>query len=219
MFTHRPHRTFSPAGEGGSSGSVQGIDVSKFQGKVDFAAVKGAGKSFCFVKATEGNTEVDPDFAHNFAASKAAGLMTGAYHFYISHDAADTQFANYSKAVTLEAGDLPPVVDIESLASNSPNGWQDTLRDFLGMLEQHYGAQPIIYSGVSFANSYLGGFEDYPLWIANYTSAAQPHVPADWKVWSFWQYSSTGKVAGVAGDVDLDTFNGQESQLRKFLLT
>ncbi|MEL7093140.1 MAG: GH25 family lysozyme [Pseudomonadota bacterium] len=208
----------SPAGEGASGMAVQGIDVSKYQGKIDFGAVKAADKSFVFVKATEGDTGVDPSFASNIAASRAAGLMTGAYHFYISHDAAESQFANFSKHVSLGAGDLPPVVDIENLASHSPDGWQNTLRQFLQLLEKHYGVQPIIYSGVSFANSYLSGFQDYPLWVAQYTSAPQPKVPADWKVWSFWQYSQSGNVAGIAGAVDLNCFNGAEAQLRKFLI-
>lgn len=94
----------SPAGEGASGMAVQGIDVSKYQGKIDFGAVKAADKSFVFVKATEGDTGVDPSFASNIAASRAAGLMTGAYHFYISHDAAESQFANFSQRVLPAVG-------------------------------------------------------------------------------------------------------------------
>ncbi|WP_299694989.1 GH25 family lysozyme [uncultured Tateyamaria sp.] len=196
-----------------------GIDVSKWQGgDIDYATVKDNGMAYVFVKATEGNTEVDPDFARNFANAKAAGLLVGAYHFFITGDAPQTQFDNYSKAVTLRAGDLPPVVDIETLDGGTAAEVPGALQQFLDLLEQHYGTPPIIYSGESFANSDLNGFGNYPLWVAEYTSASSPKLPRGWDTWTFWQYSQSGKVAGIDGAVDLNRFNGDAAQLNTYLI-
>ena len=201
------------------SAEVSGVDVSKWQGSdIDYAAVKADGNAYVFVKATEGNTEVDPDFAENFAKAKAAGLLVGAYHFFITGDTPQRQFENYSGAVTLGTGDLPPVVDIEKLTGGTAAQVPGELQQFLDLLQQHYGVQPIIYSGESFANTDLDGFGTYPLWVAEYTSASRPKVPEGWKTWAFWQYSQSGTVSGINGNVDLNRFNGTEAQMRKYLI-
>jgi lysozyme len=194
------------------AGEVQGVDVSKWQGTIDFAKIKAAGMSYVFVKATEGITGVDPDYARNIAAARAAGLVAGSYHFYETNDDPSAQFGNFRQHADVKPGDLPPVVDIEVLAQGSRPDWAGDLKSFLAQMEQAYGARPILYSGVSFANEYLAGFGDYPLWVAEYTSASTPKVPTGWTTWTFWQYSQSGSVAGVDGAVDMDRFNGTAAQ-------
>lgn len=192
---------------------VQGVDVSKYQGMIDFAKIKAAGMSYVFVKATQGITGVDPDYVHNIAAARAAGLVAGAYHFYETNDDPSAQFGNFKQHADVKPGDLPPVVDIEVLAQGSRPDLANDLKSFLVLLEQAYGAKPILYSGVSFANEYLTGFGAYPLWVAEYTSAPAPKVPTGWSTWTFWQYSQSGTVAGICGAVDMDRFNGTAAQL------
>jgi lysozyme len=177
---------------GAASGEVAGVDVSKWQGAVDFGKIKAAGMTYVFVKAT--------------------GLVVGSYHFYETNDDPSAQFGNFRQHADVKPGDLPPVVDIEVLASNSRPDLADDLKSFLAQMEQAWGVRPILYSGVSFANEYLAGFGDYPLWVAEYTSAPTPKVPMGWTTWTFWQYSQSGTVAGVDGAVDMDRFNGTATQ-------
>jgi lysozyme len=92
------------------------------------------------------------------------------------------------------------------------------LRDFLGLIEGRYGVKPILYSGLSFAAAQLQGFGDYPLWLAEYTSAPMPRIPGGWKTWTFWQYSQDGRIDGVDGAVDLDRFNGDLNALKALLV-
>jgi lysozyme len=197
---------------GAAGGVVAGVDVSKWQGAVDFGKVKAAGMTYVFVKATEGITGVDPDYARNVAAARAAGLVVGSYHFYETNDDPSAQFGNFRQHADVKPGDLPPVVDIEVLASNSRPDLAGDLKSFLAQMEQAWGVRPILYSGVSFANEHLAGFGDYPLWVAEYTSAPVPKVPTGWTTWTFWQYSQSGTVAGVPGEVDMDRFNGTQAE-------
>jgi lysozyme len=201
-----------------TSAVITGVDVSKWQGVVDFAKIKAAGHRYAFVKVTQGATGVDPDYARNIAAARTAGLAAGSYHFYSTdHDAA-SQFANLSAHLDLKPGDLPPVVDIEVFAQNSLPGLSTQLKAFLDSIEQRYRAKPILYSGLSFAAQNLSGFGDYPLWLAEYTNAPAPRMPAGWAQWTFWQFSQTGHVVGVNGAVDLDRFNGGEDQFKALLI-
>lgn len=194
--------------------AAAGVDLSKWQGDVDFARIKAAGMAYVFVKVSQGATGVDPQYARNIAGARAAGLIAGSYHFYTTDHDADAQFANLSAHLDLKAGDLPPVVDIEVLAQNSLPDLPAQLKRFLDAIESKYAVKPILYSGLSFAAQHLSGFGDYPLWLAEYTSAPAPRLPAGWSHWTFWQYSQSGSVAGVNGAVDLDRFNGDLDALR-----
>lgn len=208
----------APATGSVSADAVVGVDLSKWQGAVDFAKIRAAGKTYVFVKLTEGDDDVDPDYVRNVADARAAGLYTGSYHFYSTADTAQAQFDNLSKHLDLKPGDLPPVIDIEVLSQNSLPDLASELTTFLGLIESRYGVKPIIYSGENFANTQLKGFADYPLWLAEYTGAPQPQLPLDWSAWTFWQHSQSGRVDGVDGDVDLDRFNGDLDQLRALLI-
>jgi lysozyme len=198
---------------------VNGVDLSKYQGAVvDFAKIKGAGKSFAFIRASQGNTYADPDYNRNIQNARAAGLATGSYHFYMTDDKPDDQFANFSKHVSLQPGDLPPVVDIEKLSKNSFPNTIVELKIFLNLMEKKYGVKPIIYSGESFANEDLKGLSDYPLWLAEYNKDKTPKLPLDWKHWTFWQYTKNGTVAGIEGNALLDRFNGTQQQFQALLI-
>ena len=196
---------------------IVGLDVSKYQGTVDFDKVKAAGISYVFVRATDGITYQDPDFKSNFAAARTAGLVVGAYHFYETDDDPTAQLKNFTDVVTLQPGDLPPVVDIEKLHDNDQSDLTSNLKTYLEGLESHYGVKPIIYTGLNFANEYITVFGDYPLWLAEY-EVDQLTLPKGWSDWTFWQWSQTGTVDGITGAVDSDRFNGDAVSFGKILI-
>jgi len=196
-----------------------GIDVSHYQGTVDWAKVQSAGNSFAFAKATESVGSVDTQFATNWAGMKDAGLIRGAYHFFHADANATDQADHFMQTVQLEPGDLPPVLDIESggLDGASDSALIEGVTTWLSLVEQNTGFTPMIYVSPSFANEYLQSkFGAYPLWVAEY-GVSQPKTTNGWETWTFWQHSQSGTMSGVSGPVDLDTFNGPVSKLRAFV--
>lgn len=204
-----------------SAATLAGIDVSHYQGTVDWAAVRAAGIAFAFAKASDGDTYKDTQFKKNWQGMQAAGLLRGAYHFYESNDDPVTQANNFLSAVgTLDKNDLPPVIDIESTKGNFGNNSLSTnLQICLDTIEKALACTPLIYTNCAFWNANLTAeFGRYPLWIARYSSTP-PTIPNAWTNWTFWQYSQSGAVAGVTGAVDLDRFAGSNEDLQQLIRT
>jgi GH25 family lysozyme M1 (1,4-beta-N-acetylmuramidase) len=214
----------------GSRKHELGIDVSIFQGNdIDWQAVKNADISFAFVKATEGATWVDDTFAINWQRMKQAGIIRGAYHFFRPLKTPQEQVDNFLTTVknVLEPGDLPPVLDVEPFPDNVRAQWEalnlnqriDRVEQWLQLVERETGSKPIIYTNPSFWHEFMDDtqvFTNYPLWIAHYTNAPQPFVPArNWggNGYTIWQYTQTGTVPGVSGNVDRNRFNGSFEKL------
>ncbi|HEX8187839.1 MAG TPA: GH25 family lysozyme [Pyrinomonadaceae bacterium] len=193
-----------------------GIDVSHFQGHVDWQAVKAAGCAFAFAKATEGTGVTDPFFAANWAGMKAAGLLRGAYHFFRAAEPAAAQAAHFLSTVGFEPGDLPPVLDIEVNDGVTGGPLVGGVQTWLDAVEPAAGATPVIYTNTPFWDAHINDqFGSDPLWVAHYTSAPAPSpLPAGWAVWTFWQYSQSIHVNGVNGAADHDYFNGPLTQLQ-----
>ncbi len=194
-------------------GLAQGIDVSQDQNSVDWPSVQAAGYAFTFVKATDGETYVDPLFAQNWAGAKAAGLLRGAYHFFRAEDDPQIQAEFFWKTVG-GVGELPMVVDVEESMGQPNSVVISNLTSFLNSLQGWTNQQPMIYTDSGFWNG-LGtsAFGTYPLWIAQYGVAA-PTLPAGWALYDFWQHSETGQVAGIQGNVDLNVFSGSLAALQ-----
>jgi GH25 family lysozyme M1 (1,4-beta-N-acetylmuramidase) len=218
--TPTPTPTPSPSG----SGSIEGIDVSHWQSTIDWVAVAGAGKRFAFMKATDGQVDstgamyVDPMYATNRAGATANGLLIGAYHF-ARPDAtpgdAIAEADHFVDVASPAAGDILPVLDLEQTGGLNPAALQAWVEGFLGEVYARTGVRGIIYVSPSFWSNKLNNTpalanEGYRvLWIAHWTSASQPTVPAgNWggNGWTFWQYTSSGSVPGIAGNVDLDRY-------------
>jgi MYXO-CTERM domain-containing protein len=207
-----------------SGSTVEGIDVSHWDGTVDWTQVKGDGRVFGIAKATQGTYYEDDQFAANWAAMKGAGVIRGAYHFldYINDPVQQADyFVNMlNQSGGLEPGDLPPVLDVEDVPE-SGGGYEtidlSVVLPWLERVECLTGKKPIIYSSARIMDpeNPPAALAGYPLWVANYTSGC-PDLPALWSSWSFWQYSSTGSVAGLADAVDVDRFNGSLSALQAF---
>jgi GH25 family lysozyme M1 (1,4-beta-N-acetylmuramidase) len=198
---------------------VPGIDVSYHQGSIDWSRVASAGKRFAYARASAGTLTADSAYAANRAGARAAGLAVGAYH-YGNPDSAPNDAANeaswFLQNATVASGDLVPVLDLEvsnGLDAPTLTSWVQT---WLSQVAAATGVKPIIYTNRSFWTTSMANTEwfaqnGYRLWIAHWTTASQPTLPAaDWGGlgWTLWQHSSTGSVPGIAGKVDLDRFNG-----------
>lgn len=201
----------------GNSFEIIGVDISKYQGTVDFQKAKASGIKYVFIRATEGNTYQDANFESNYASARAVGLAIGVYHFYETNDEPLSQLENFKSIVSLRSGDLPPVIDIEKLHKRNKSNLIENIRTFLNGLESHYGAKPILYSGHNFSNEHLTQFGDYPLWLAEY-EVDEPQLPAGWSSWTFWQWSQSSTIGGINGQVDADRFNGDELSFSKLLI-
>lgn len=200
---------------------IHGIDVSRYQKQISWEEVKAmqAGDiqlGFAFIKATEGNDYLDPYFKRNWKRSKQAGMIRGAYHFFIATRDGKVQARNFMNRVELESGDLPPVLDVEQIFTATPIELRKEVEDWLDVVENYYSVKPIIYTNVDFYEKYLKGyFDDYPLWVAHYLQPHQPRISRDW---SFWQHSEQGRVNGIVSKVDFNVFNGDSLAFRALLV-
>lgn len=201
--------------------TVHGIDVSYYQGKINWQKVKAMKEDevsirFAFIKATEGLLLVDPYFQRNWREAPKAGIICGAYHFFRPKRDGKAQAKFFLQVVSIEKGDLPPVVDIETLDGVSPLKMRAELADFLNYVETKTKVRPIIYTGLKFYEDYLdGNFNEYPLWIAHYY---QPKLRLDKSRWQFWQHSDKAKINGIGHIVDFNAFNGDSTALANMLV-
>jgi GH25 family lysozyme M1 (1,4-beta-N-acetylmuramidase)/LysM repeat protein len=200
---------------------VPGIDVSHWNGNVDWKLVRGDGIRFAFIKATEGDSYEDDTFPPNWKGAKSVGMLRGAYHFFHPNIDAKKQadvFVNYVKK-SGDLGELPPALDLEAGDGQPNHVIISRAKIWLDRVEAELGERPLIYSSPGFLKfqfSELGGgppawTKDYDLWIANYEPALW--LPPGWSSWKFWQHSKTGVVNGITELVDLDWFNGTLDEL------
>lgn len=201
--------------------SIHGIDVSKYQDviaweEVQNMKVKDISLGFTFIKATEGIGNTDPQFSRNWKKSKQAGMIRGAYHFFIATKDGKMQAENFIDAVRLETGDLPPVLDVEQAYGMSTQVLKREIKRWLETIENYYHVKPIIYTNVDFYNQRLGNdFNNYPLWVAHYYQQQQPRITRNWL---FWQHSDEGRVNGILSKVDFNVFNGDSIEFRNLLI-
>lgn len=202
---------------------VLGIDVSRWQGRMDWGKAAKAGARFAFCKTSEGTSWVDPEWKRNAAGARAAGILVGGYHYYLNAYDPIQQARHF--ALTLldqyQPGDLPPVADFEDTKTPAQ---VDQMRTFLQEVERLTGVWPIIYTGTWWWDSTrlprrVDWAPEYPLWIASYRTG-EPNIPDDWKDWDFHQYTSTGpgsKYGAQSQHIDLNWFNGGMAELRTFI--
>ncbi len=201
--------------------SIHGIDVSHHQNDINWLLVKkmkvkNVSLGFAFIKATEGANMVDDNFRDNMEDSKDAGMIRGAYHFFVGSKSGKAQAENYIDEVKLQKGDLPPVLDVEQSNGASVLDMQTRINDWLQMVEKRYKVKPIIYTNIDFYKTYLEGkFDEYPLWVAHYLVKDKPRINHKW---AFWQHNESGLVAGIRGYVDFNVFSGDSMEFRKILL-
>ncbi len=203
--------------------AIHGTDVSKYQNQINWRQKRSKGVSFTFIKATEGGDRVDDRFLHNWRAAKAAGIPRGAYHFFYFCRPAFEQARWFIKNVQKDRTALPPVLDMEWNPQSpsckfrpKPAAVRKEMSVFLKLVERHYGKKPIIYVTPDFyRDNALHKFKGYPFWLRS--TAAHPSVKYRRDDWLFWQYTGTGVVPGINGDADINVFNGDQAQWRKWL--
>ena len=196
---------------------VHGVDVSRWQGDIDWATLRTQGANFVYIKATDGGDHLDPMFRKNWDGAHKAGLKRGAYHFFYWCRVASEQADWFIRNVPKVEGALPPVIDVEynhqsSCRQRVPRAKVlEKMQVFMDRLEAHYGQRPIIYTPPDFyADNLKGEFLDYPFWLRSV--AAHPSVRYPGRDWVFWQYSGSGLSQGVNEQIDLNVFNGSEKQ-------
>lgn len=193
-----------------------GIDVSSYQEDIDWSATaKDPNIKFVYVKATEGATYRSRHYVFNIENARKHGIKVGSYHFFRPQVPVRRQFENFTSVVKKEDQDLIPLIDVETRRGVTAEQLVDSVQAFADLLQQHYGCRPMIYTGVSFYNSHLRGhFDGYKLFIARY-SRFQPRLVG--AQWTLWQFSESGRIAGIDHDVDLCRFNAGAS-LRDILM-
>ena len=217
------------------SQTIEGVDVFAGDGTIDWAALKASGRAFAFIKATQGDYDVQSTFAADWDGAGSAGILRSPYHFFDGTVDGSAQAAAFLAAIGSAgygSGDLPPLLDLECPTSSvesqadtcceyaGSSGWVPTstlsqrVFDWLQAVEQATGRVPLLYSypdwfaGVGFTDASLAG---YPLFIASYTSC--PTIPSPWTSALFWQYSATADIPGVGSSADADRFIGTAAEL------
>ncbi|WP_274424439.1 glycoside hydrolase family 25 protein [Chelativorans sp. YIM 93263] len=203
--------------------AVHGTDVAKYQGKVNWQHLRQAGIAFAFIKATEGGDRVDDMFHRNWREAKAAGIPRGAYHFFYFCRPAIEQARWFIEHVPRDRSALPPVLDMEwnhlsptCRKRPAPEIVRAEMRIFLNAVERHYGKRPIIYTSIDFFDrNDLRRFTGYEFWLRSV--AGHPDVKYGNHPWTFWQYTGTGILPGVEGNVDINVFKGGTKAWREWL--
>jgi len=203
--------------------AVHGVDVSRWQGEIDWPKLRSQGANFAYIKATDGGDHLDPMFRKNWRAAGEAGLRRGAYHFFYWCRTAGEQADWFIRNVPKVAGALPPVIDVEWNGDSrncrkrpSRAKVLEKMQVFMDKLEAHYGQRPIIYTAPDFYRDNLkGAFPDHPFWLRSV--AAHPAKVYPGRKWVFWQYSGSGLSHGVQGRIDLNVFHGDESEWRAWV--
>ena len=202
--------------------SVQGIDVSHYQGTINWeklrdATIDGKPVRFVIIKSTEGKSSLDENFNDNFFQASQYGFIRGAYHFFVPGVSARQQAEFFLRQVHLTDGDLPPVLDFEKTGDMSPAEIEKAALEWLRIVGDHYKVKPILYTYYKFKQKYFSSdkFKDYPYWIAHYYVDTLKYQGE----WKFWQHTDFGRVEGIKSYVDLNVYNGSMYDLEKFTIS
>lgn len=203
---------------------VHGIDISRYNKLIEWKTARKAGIDFVFVKATEGKDNRDPEFRRWWREAGRSGIPRSAYHFYYFCATPGAQAANYIKAVPKSDKSLPPILDVE-WNSKSPTckkrppaaKVRSVLKAWLNRIERHYGQKPIIYTTVDFYADNLsnGELPGYQYWLRSVRTEPKYKYPG--RPWVFWQYTGSGSVPGVAGEVDINVYNGSRARWKRWV--
>lgn len=201
--------------------TTRGIDVSHWDGSIDWEKVAADNVAFTFIKATQGTTFVDPEFATNWTGAHDAGVIRGAYHFFEPAIDAIAQADFFVKTAGVPAlGDFPLTIDLEKTDGATDAEIAAGALAFLQRVEALTGRVPIIYTSARVFDTELGtpaGFSKYPLWNANYTTQCPNISQPTWETWTFWQDTDKAVIDGIDVGCDQNHFNGTMAELVAFV--
>jgi lysozyme len=202
--------------------AIHGVDISRWQGNIDWTKLRSQGANFAYIKSTDGGDHLDPMFHKNWNSAGKAGLKRGAYHFFYWCRSGADQAKWFIRNVPKSQNALPPVIDVEynhtssCKARPSKANVLKKMKSFMDALEAHYGQRPIIYTAPDFYDDNLRGqFTSHQFWLRSV--AAHPSKTYPDRRWVFWQYSGTGLSHGVKGQIDLNVFNGNNADWNRWL--
>jgi lysozyme len=196
--------------------TVAGLDVSYYQGVVDWAAVRASGRAFAIARVADGWFK-DPKFDLNWQGMGEQGLYRGSYMYFRASQDPIAQAQLLLDAIgPLGEQDLPPAIDLETLDGMPPSTVVARAQQWLDHVEAALGRRPMIYIAAGFADR-IGNpaqLADAPLWVANW-NAQCPRMPSPWGEWKFWQ-TRAATAPGVHTSVDLDVWNGTRAELAAY---
>ncbi len=201
---------------------IKGVDVSAFQGEIEWKKLQEQGLKFAFIKATEGSTFVDKYFKNNWKSAENTTLRVGAYHFFSYDSEGITQAQNFIKTVQIDKKSLPPVIDVEfygDKGKNPPNRnkVEKELQTMVKMLEEHYKKRIILYTTQKAYDLYIkDSFEQCDVWIRDVFR--KPSL-SDKRAWTFWQYTDREKLNGYSGNekfIDVNVFKGSKREFEEY---
>ncbi len=203
---------------------IPGIDVSRWQGDIDWRQVADAGYKFAMIRATVGDYYTDPRFYINWNDAREAGLFVSAYHVVVPKNSIYSQVNRLLDVLGDRQPDLPLVMDIERHDRVSRAQLTANIQGCLQRIEQHDGRRPVIYTAKWFWDNpdYIINYEEwaeYDLWVANYVEdpiKEHPALPRPWTDWKFWQYTDKGDVPGIKGNCDLNWFAGSLEDMLEY---
>ena len=192
---------------------IRGVDVSEYQGDIDWSVLANQDIDFAFIKATEGSSYTDEHFSENWENASKTDLRIGAYHFFSLESSGKLQAEHFYNTVQAVENMLPPVVDVEPYATYKDISEENIseLTDWLTVTEKNYGIKPIIYTTSKWYNKQIkDSFPDYNIWIRSVYSKPDKDVK-----WTFWQYSNRMRLDGYDGEekyIDMNVFNGSAEE-------
>lgn len=210
LYTPQVRSAAAPEASGlpsDSSEIYQGIDVSQWQGYINFNRVYNSAIRVVYIRAGEGSGYTDPFWERNYANAKAAGLKVGAYYYVTARTVSQArqqahQFASLLSGKTL---DCRPAMDFEAVEGLDDATYRAVAAEFLRSLQDYTGKEVMIYSDITNARRLDESFSVYPLWVAEY-DVASVEDPYHWDSWVGWQYTDNGRIRGINGAVDRDYF-------------
>ena len=197
--------------QGGPQVTIPGVDVSKWQGKMDWKKCKAAGAKWAFARCTVGADYVDPQFKNNYNNSVKLPLPFGAYHVVVPRYGgklvtAEANMTNFFEVLGDISLDFPVVLDCELTNGDNPRHITSVIEGCIKILEDN-GYEVMIYTGAWWWDGNVMPADkwcNYPLHVANYTTAAEPYMPRDWAEWAVWQHSADGNGLGKQYGADSD---------------
>ncbi len=193
-----------------SSGvTYEGIDVSNWQGYINYTAVKEDGIDIVYIKSSQGNDYKDPYFELNYENAKANGLLVGVYHFVTARSITEAQREAefFASVISGKQIDCKLAMDFEEFGSLTRPEINEISKAFLERLEEITGKETIVYSDLFNSRNTFELSDEYPLWIAYYGDYAElEEIRSNWKTWQGWQNTDVGRVDGIRGHVDRDRF-------------
>lgn len=187
---------------------IEGIDVSHWEGDINFREVKDAGIRFVYIKSSEGDSYIDPDFERNYREARKVRLKIGFYHYVTARTAEEArkEARHFAEVIRGKKYQGRPVMDFESFGNLTKERINEISLAFLQELREATGRSVAIYSDASnAADTFDARLSVYPLWIAQY-GGSHPDMQNHWRRWSGWQYTDSGRVSGISGTVDRDYF-------------